>query len=143
MTSQLRNPSGRNGAPLFYAGWAGFALFGSLVTIDGNAEVSYAVSHVLVAAAICIWHAMTTGKAAPIVGAVLGALFGLQMAFFVISDNFISAEPLKVKLEDAFGLLAAVLILIGVVLDLRGRRTAVRLTRATIGGSSDPSRERG
>ena len=123
MNLGIHNP-GRGGAPYFYAGWAGFALFGTFVFLDGHADLSYALFHVLVAAAICAWHGMSEGKAAPIVGGALGALFTLQMSFFVISGNFLSAEPLDVRVVDGFGLLAAVLILVGVVLDLRGRRAS-------------------
>ena len=126
MNSDLHHSGRHKGALLFYAGWAGVAIFGALVFMDGHADLSYAVFHVLVAAAICAWHAMTTGKAAPIVGAVLGALFVLQMVFFLFSD-LLSAEDTAVKttFEDAFGLLAAVLIVIGAVLGLLNRRASL------------------
>lgn len=121
--SEIHHVGQRNGASLFYAGWAGFALFGLMVFIDGNADLAYAVIHVAVAAAICAWYAMTAGKTAPIVGAVLGALFAIQMVFFLLSDISGSAA-IKTTLEDTFGLLAAVFILGGAALTLLGRRSA-------------------
>jgi len=124
MNAQFQLSGRRHGAPLFYAGWAGFALFGTIAAMGSDAVLSYAVFHVLVAAAICTWHAMTTGRAAPVVGAVLGALFLLQMGLFFSSD-VINGEPLKITLADGFGLLAAVLILIGAVLGLRHHRASL------------------
>ena len=88
--------------------------------MTGHADLWYAVFHVAVAAAICAWHFMTKGKAAPITGAVLGTLFFLQMILFFFSDIFSGDNtPLKVTLADAFGLVAAVLILTGAVLGAR------------------------
>jgi len=122
MTSDTHFERRRKGAPLFYAGWAGFALFGVLVFADGHAELSYGVLHVLVAAAMCTWYAMTAGRAALVVGAVLGVLFALQMGFFLYSDLFTGDDPaLKTMLEDAFGLVAAALIVSGSVLGLRSQ----------------------
>jgi len=124
MSSQIAHShldSRRNGTPLFYAGWAGFAVFGTLAYMDGHADLSYAVFHVAVAAAICIWYFMTKGKAAPIAGAILGTLFFLQMGFFLFVGDIFSGEntPLKTTLGDSFGLVAAVLILTGAVLGFR------------------------
>jgi hypothetical protein len=112
--------SRRNGTQLFYAGWAGFAVFGTLAFMGGHADLSYAVFHGAVAAAICIWYFTTKGRPAPIAGAILGALFFLQMVVFLLDDIF-SGEgtPLKITLGDAFGLVAAVLILTGAVLGFR------------------------
>jgi hypothetical protein len=140
MTTELRHAGRRKGAPLFYAGWAGVALFGVLVFMDGHADSSYAVFHVLVAAAICAWFTMTTGKTAPIVGAVLGALFGLQMVFFLFSD-LLSGDgaEMKTTLEDAFGLLAAALVLAGAVLGLIGRRASLPGASEGSGYRSSPS----
>lgn len=121
MNAQVQLSGRRHGAPLFYAGWAGFALFGTIAAVGSHAVLSYAVFHVLVAAAICTWYAMTTGRAAPVVGAVLGALFFLQMGLFFSSD-VINGEPLKITLADGFGLLAAILILIGAILGVRHHR---------------------
>jgi hypothetical protein len=112
--------SRRNGTPLFYAGWAGFAVFGTLAFTTGHADLAYAVFHAAVAAAVCAWHSMTKGKAAPIAGAVLGTLFFLQMVLFLFSDLFSGENtPLEVILGDAFGLVAAALILTGAVLGAR------------------------
>jgi len=123
MSSQIAHSyldSRRNGTPLFYAGWAGFAVFGTLAFMGGHADLSYVVFHVAVAAAICIWYLVTKGKAAPIAGAILGTLFFLQMGFFLFSDIFSRENtPLKTTLGDAFGLVAAVLILTGAVLGFR------------------------
>lgn len=123
MSSQMHHPyldSRRNGSPLFYAGWAGFAVFGTLVFVPGRADLPYAAFHVAVAATICAWHFMTKGKAAPIAGAILGRLFFLQMGLFLFSDIFSGENTsLKVTLADAFGLVAAVLILTGAVLGAR------------------------
>jgi hypothetical protein len=96
------------------SGRAGFALFSSVVYLDGNADIGYAVFHIVVAAALCAWFARTTGTAAPMVGAVLGALFFLQMIVFVWS-GFFSDDPgsVKTRVEDGAGLLAAVLTLVG------------------------------
>jgi hypothetical protein len=69
---------------------------------------------------MCTWYAMTTGRAAPIAGTVLGVLYGLQMVLFFSSD-VITGEPLKLTLEDGFGLLAAIAILTGAVRGLRNR----------------------
>jgi len=114
----------RNGAPLFYAGWAGSALFGTLAFLSGHADLSYAVFHAAVAAVICTWHFLTRGKAAPIVGGVLGTLYFLQMCLFFSSDLFSEENTsLKVTLGDAFGLTATVLILTGAVLGFRSART--------------------
>ena len=66
---------------------------------------------------------MTAGKAAPIVGAILGTLFGLQTAFFLFSD-LTGETALQTTLQDAFGLLAAVLILVGAFFGLRRRHAA-------------------
>ena len=126
MTAQINRSSvgHRNGAPLFYAGWAGFALFGTLAFLDDHADLSYAVFHAAVAAAICIWHFLTKGNAAPIVGGVLGTLYFLQMCLFLFSDLFSGENtPLKTTLGDAFGLTAAILILTGAVLGFRNART--------------------
>jgi hypothetical protein len=126
MTTQINRATEghRNGAPLFYAGWAGFALFGTLASLGDHADLSYAVFHVAVAAAICIWYFLTKGSAAPIVGGVLGTLYFLQMCLFLFSDLFSGENtPLKTTLGDAFGLTAAVLILTGVVLGFRSART--------------------
>ena len=63
---------------------------------------------------------MTEGKAAPIAGAILGTLFFLQMGVFLLDDIFSGEDtPLKTTLGDAFGLVAAVLILAGAVLGFR------------------------
>ena len=126
MTTQINRSSVgyRNGAPLFYAGWAGFALFGTLAFLGDHADLSYAVFHFAVAAAICIWYFLTKGNAAPIVGAVLGTLYFLQMCLFVFSDLFSEENtPMKTTLGDAFGLTAALLILTGAVLGFRSART--------------------
>jgi hypothetical protein len=133
MTSSLASAGGRTGAPYFYAGWAGFAIFGTVVYLDGNADIGYAVFHIVVAAALCAWFARTTGKAAPIVGAVLGALFFLQMIVFVWS-GFFSDDPgsVKTRVEDGAGLLAAVLTLVGAGWAIRHRRSpALDRRRAT------------
>ena len=98
MTTQINRSSVgyRNGAPLFYAGWAGFALFGILAFLGGHADLSYAVFHVAVAGAICIWYFLTKGDAAPIVSGVLGTLYFLQMCLFLFSDLFSGENtPLK------------------------------------------------
>lgn len=127
MNAQVQLSGRRQGAPLFYAGWAGFALFGTMAAMGSHAVLSYAVFHVLVAAVICTWYAMTTGRAAPVVGAVLGALFLLQMGLFFSSD-VINGETLKITLADGFGLLAAVLIVMGAVLGLRHRRGSLLIS---------------
>jgi len=112
--------SRRNGTPLFFAGWVGFAVFGTLAFLGGDADLSYAVFHVVMAAAICTWYFMTEGKAAPIVGAILGTLFFLQMGVFLFSDIFSGENTaLKITLADAFGLVAAILILTGAALGFR------------------------
>lgn len=126
MTTQINKPrvGHRNGAPLFYAGWAGFALFGTLAALGDDADLSYAVLHVAVTAAICTWYFLTKGNAAPIVSGVLGTLYFLQMCLFLFSDLFTGENTLlKTTLGDAFGLTAAVLILTGAVLDFRSART--------------------
>ena len=135
MTSSRSSAGGRTGAPYFYAGWAGFALFGTVVYLDGNADLGYAVFHIVVAAALCVWFARTAGRAAPIMGAVLGALFFLQMIVFV-SSGFVSDDPgsVKTRVEDGAGLLAAVLTLVGAGWAIRHRRSrAVDPRRATTG----------
>lgn len=113
----------RNGAPLFYAGWAGFALFGTVAWLEGHATVGYAAVHICVAAALGTWYAMTAGKAAPVVGLILGLLFLAQMVLFFVSDLTTTDDhhSLTTTLEDAFGLLAALSIVAGSVLGLRRR----------------------
>ena len=126
MTTQITSTSvgHRNGAPLFYAGWAGFALFGTLAFLVDQADLSYAWFHVALAVAICTWYFLTKGKAAPIVGGILGTLYFLQMCLFLLSDLFSGENtPLEITLGDAFGLTAAVLILTGAVLGFRSART--------------------
>jgi protein-S-isoprenylcysteine O-methyltransferase Ste14 len=133
MTFSLTSASGRTGATCFYAGWAGFALFGTVAYLEGNADVSYAVFHIVVAAALCAWFAKTTGRAAPIVGAVLGTLYLLQMIVFV-SSGFSSDDPGSVttRIADGAGLLAAVLTLLGAGWAIRRRRSpALDQRRAT------------
>ena len=123
MSSQIAHAyldSRRNRTPLFYAGWAGFAVFGTLAFLGGDADLSYAVFHVVMAAAICTWYFMTEGKAAPIAGAILGTLFFLQMGVFLFSDIFSGENTaLTITLADAFGLVAAILILTGAALGFR------------------------
>lgn len=125
MNTAIRYAGRRMGAPIFYAGWAGFALFGTLAALGSHAVLSYAVFHLLVAAAICTWYTMTTGRAAPIVSAVLGSLFGLQMVLFVGSDLTSGDSSLSTTAGDFVGLLAAVLILTGAVLSLRNHRASL------------------
>ena len=135
MTSSFTSAGGRTGAPYFYAGWAGFALFGTVAYLEGNADVSYAVFHIVVAVALCAWFARTTGRAAPIVGAVLGTLYLLQMILFV-SSGFFSDDPGSVttRIADGAGLLAAVLTLVGAQRAIRHRRSpAIDPRRATTG----------
>jgi hypothetical protein len=113
----------RNGAPLFYAGWVGFAVFGTVAWLEGHAAVSYSALHIGVAAAICTWYTLTTGKAAPAVGLILGLLFLAQMGLFFVSDLTTTDDhhSLTTTLEDAFGLLTAMSIVAGSVLGLRRR----------------------
>ena len=122
MTTETLRVGRRSGASIFYAGWAGFALFGTVAALGGHASWSYAAVHAAVAGAICTWHFMTIGKAAPIAGLVLGALFALEMAFFLSSDLSGDDYDLTVTLADGLGLLAGILILAGAVLGLTGRR---------------------
>ncbi len=123
MTSTLTSTGGRTGALPFYAGWAGFALFGTVAYLEGNAGIGYAVFHVVVAVALCGWFATTTGRAAPMVGAVLGTLFFLQMTVFVWSGLF-SDDPgtVTTRITDGAALVAAVLTLVGARLAIRHRR---------------------
>ena len=124
MTSSDTSAGAGTGALFFYAGWAGFALFGTVAYLEGNADVGYAVFHVVLAAALCAWFARTTGRAAPIVGAVLGTLYLLQMILFV-SSGFSSDDPGSVttRIGDGAGLVAAVLTLIGAQRAIRHRRS--------------------
>lgn len=131
MTSTLLSTGGRTGAPYFYAGWVGFALFGTVVYLEGKAEASYAVFHVVVALILCASFARTTGRAAPIVGALLGTLYLLQMLAFV-SSGFVSDDPgtVTTRVEDGAGLIAAVLALVGARLAIRHRGAHARDARA-------------
>lgn len=125
MNTAIRYAGRRKGAPIFYAGWAGFALFGTIAALGSHAVLSYAVFHLLVAVAICTWYTMTTGRAAPIVSTVLGSLFGLQMVLFVGSDLTSSDPSLSTTAGDSVGLLAAILILTGAVHGLRNHRASL------------------
>jgi hypothetical protein len=121
MASALRVTVRRNGAPLFYAGWVGFAMFGTVAWLEGHAAIGYAAFHIGVTAAICTAYTMTAGRAAPVVGLILGLLFLAQMGLFFGSDLTTTDDhhSLTTTLEDAFGFLAALSIVAGSVLGLR------------------------
>jgi hypothetical protein len=123
MTAELVLTGRRNGAPLFCAGWAGFAIFGTIAWLEGHAAMGYATFHIGLAAAICTWYTMTSGKAATVAGLILGLLFLAQMGLFFVSDLITTDDhhSLTTTLEDAFGLLAALSIVAGSVLGLRRR----------------------
>ena len=121
MTAGLVLTGHRDGARLFYAGWTGFAIFGTIAWLEGHAAMGYAAFHIGVAAAICTWYTMTAGRTATIAGLILGLLFLAQMGLFFFSDLVTTDEDhsLTTTLEDAFGLLAALSIVAGSVLGLR------------------------
>ena len=115
----------RRGTALFTAGWVGLALFGGLVVVTrGSSEVPFAVVVAVLALGVCVWYRMTSGKAAVIVGLILGALLGLEQAAYVVADLGSSdGSSWGSALLDAVGLAACVLVVVGGALGLtRGRR---------------------
>jgi hypothetical protein len=69
----------RRGARPFISGWVGIAVLAVLVVVArGSDELPFALVLAGVAVAVCAWYRMSSGKAAVIVGLLLGALLGLD-----------------------------------------------------------------
>lgn len=122
-TEALQVYGARRGARLFISGWVGIAVFGVLVVVArGSDELPFALVLAGVAVAVCAWYQMSSGKAAVIVGLVLGALLGLEQLAYTIADLGSGDSFLTGTFLDALGLVATVLIVAGAVLGLMGRR---------------------
>ena len=113
----------RRGASLYLSGWVGLAVFGAVVVVvRGSSELPFAIVVAGLAVGLCVWYQMTSGKAAVIVGLVLGTLLGLEQAGYVVADLTSSDGSLGTAVLDALGLAASALIVAGAVLGLVGNR---------------------
>ncbi|RYC14589.1 hypothetical protein [Nocardioides zhouii] len=128
MTQALTRTRPRKGAPIFVAGWTGVALFAAVALIT-NGLSAWAFSGLIagVAVGMIAWYRMTTGRPAVLVGLVLGVLVILLLGAATASNLTANdLPPAKRYLNDIFGLGAGLLILVGSVLGLGGRRRATR-----------------
>lgn len=128
MTHDITVAGPRRGAPIFIAGWTCVALFGA-IALYTNGWSAWAFSGLIasVSVGMIAWYRMSTGRAAVIVGLVLGVLVTLLLAAATASN--LTADdmpPAKRYLNDIFGLGAGLLILAGSVLGLGGHRPARR-----------------
>jgi len=102
-TEALQWGSDRPGARLFVAGWVGIALFGALVVVaHGSDELPFAVVLAGVAVGVCAWYRLSSGRAAVIVGLVLGSLLGLEQVAYLVADLGSDEDVLGSTFLDAW-----------------------------------------
>lgn len=113
----------RASRPLYVAGWAGIAVFAALdVMAQGSKDLPYAVVVCAVALALGTWYQVSTGRAALVVGLIVGTLFALGQIAYLAADLGPGDDSFwRTTLIDAVGLGAALLILVGGLLGLRRR----------------------
>jgi hypothetical protein len=107
-------------------GWALFGIFGLLaLAINGSRELVSAMVFVVVAMAMGAWVVARRSRPALIVSLVLGLLHTLEQVAYLVADIGAKHVDGAAVAADALGLVAGLLIVVGSVLALAARRTAL------------------
>ncbi|HUP99235.1 MAG TPA: hypothetical protein VM093_02130 [Aeromicrobium sp.] len=114
-----------NGRKSILVGWAVLVVFAVAdVASNGSKDTGYAAGITVVAAVMAGWVHASSGKAALLASAVLGALVTLAQAVYLTVD--IADHDAANGTVDGIGLIAGVLIGTGAAMALGQRRSPAR-----------------